>query len=137
MFIIAVLVIHFVHLSYQDSVTYVVNSTSSLFEHMHHQSGHSNVTSLPIDLLLLIHSPGIDFNQVDGITQDQYTLQRPDVASVTIQCSSDVEWRCGGGYCLVIHPDTKNVTILGCQMYGGIQATDPYPENSTMSLSIR
>eukprot|EP00759_Apiculatamorpha_spiralis_P052467 PhF_6_TR5729/c0_g1_i3/m.8444 len=63
---------------------------------------------------------------------EEITLRRSDVTSVTFQCDSNqIEWRCSGdsthaGLCLVIHPDTKNVTILGCRMYGGIEATDPY-----------
>eukprot|EP00759_Apiculatamorpha_spiralis_P053590 PhF_6_TR6263/c0_g1_i1/m.9475 len=69
-------------------------------------------------------------------------VQRPDVASVTIQCDVDeptiLMWDCGARYvCVRVHSDTKNVTIAGCSMNGGIQAFDPDLENSTMTLTIR
>eukprot|EP00759_Apiculatamorpha_spiralis_P007904 PhF_6_TR14963/c0_g1_i1/m.23487 len=66
------------------------------------------------------------------------TLRRPDVASVIIQCANDIlEWRCGGGYCLTVHHDTKTITIVGCRMFGGIQAIDPNHATSSMSLIIQ
>eukprot|EP00759_Apiculatamorpha_spiralis_P042374 PhF_6_TR40475/c0_g1_i1/m.60510 len=120
----------------------IVNSTSAFFLAVKNKLNPISPAP-PIRHLVILITSLIDYEyEVNGITDETVTLRRPDVMSVTIHCvDQGVDWRCGGspsGYCLIIHPDTKNVTVTGCRMFGGgILAVDPTPENSTMSLTIR
>eukprot|EP00759_Apiculatamorpha_spiralis_P052466 PhF_6_TR5729/c0_g1_i2/m.8443 len=140
MFQVLIVVCLFTSFSEQQEVTTTTKSVENVSDFF---ALLQNVTGPQQQPHLLVVRITETLDYVYPRSAEEITLRRSDVTSVTFQCDSNqIEWRCSGdpthaGLCLVIHPDTKNVTILGCRMYGGIQARDRNPENSTMSLSIR
>eukprot|EP00759_Apiculatamorpha_spiralis_P036356 PhF_6_TR36533/c0_g1_i1/m.53851 len=131
-FLLSVLLINIIFLQVH-SIVLVVTNSSQFIEAVQAPQGvtNNNTTLEPVHIFV---TKSITYENADV-----FWLRRPDALYVKIACASEdnIVLLCAGTYCLRIHPETKNVTIMGCTLVGGIIATDDASPNNTLVVTIR